>query len=121
MSYHVEDEPAGQDTLWVSEPDRFPEKSPGTMAKGPLTRRWSQRHEVDPRQHLDLRVTYRGTSEALYMVTARGTRGLFTGHVAIHDIAREVTMGERYYWESTAAERRFARRGVELGGTADGA
>nr|CRY97679.1 hypothetical protein [uncultured prokaryote] len=101
MTAHVNQELAGQRTLWTPLPDDAIGHPQASAAPNPLSRRWSQRSQAERREHVTLRVTYRGTSEALYMVSARGAKGLFTGHDAIHDVMREVIMGEAYYREDS--------------------
>lgn len=97
MTTHVQQELAGQRTLWTPLVDGAVGHPSASAQPTPLSRRWSQRSQAERREHVDLRVTFRGTSEALYMVTARGAKGLFSGHDAIHDVMREVIMGESYY------------------------
>lgn len=52
--------------------------------------RWFGRARRDPREPLTLTIKYRGGEECWYEVHARGEVGRFPGHVALHDVLREV-------------------------------
>jgi hypothetical protein len=63
--------------------------------QGPTTRdaehrRWYHLRARDPREWQTLTIKYRGGAEAWYEVSARGERGRFPGHRALHDVMEEI-------------------------------
>ena len=59
-----------------------------TSPKAPS--RWFGLKRRDPKLALDIKIKYRGGSEAWYLVEARGRAGVFPGHLCIHDVMREI-------------------------------
>lgn len=86
MTYHLSKNSSSTSTTWVAKPDRMR----GTRREGqqdvpqaPSFRKMRQRKRSDP---LEVRIRYRGGSEAWWLVEARGTRQAFPGHMALHDV-----------------------------------
>lgn len=100
MPYIIRKEPSvHQSTEWglVDAPMR---QRPNTKPSDPrLSTRWAHRHQANQREAVSLRICWRGGSEPLYMVTARGAMGLFSAHDYLHDVMREVQTGEQWYWD----------------------
>jgi hypothetical protein len=68
---------------------RPPEAIAGTRPKAGLS--WFRRLPPwQPRRPLTLRITYRGGPEAWYEVHTRGGTIRRPGHVALHDLMREI-------------------------------
>lgn len=67
---------------------RRPAGGQSTAAAG--ARRWFHRAPREPRDPLTIKVKYRGGDECWYEVHARGEVGRFPGHVALHDMMREI-------------------------------
>ena len=101
MAHHVKHEENGKLTIWDVTMDRGPLRESTFKGTQEVRKRWRHRHKVDQRHRLDLTVTLRGGPEALYLVNSRGALGLIEGHRAIHDIVREITQGEEWYWDMT--------------------
>nr|CRY97705.1 hypothetical protein [uncultured prokaryote] len=99
MGYIIRQEPTCiQSTVWELVPDPQRVNPVRSTVHSPLTRRWAQRHKVNPREKLHLTLSYRGGSEPLYIVGGRGAYGLVSAHTALHDLVAEVTQGEEWYW-----------------------
>nr|CRY97709.1 hypothetical protein [uncultured prokaryote] len=100
MAHIIRQEPNfKQSTVWEHVADHRRLNDGGLTANAHLKHRWSQRHKVNPRENLHMTISYRGGSEPLYLVKARGSMALFAAHDYIHDVVSEVTKGEEWYWE----------------------
>lgn len=67
----------------------------GKPAQPPAGRRWYALPWRNPRQSLTLKVRYTGGAEACIHVEARGSSGVFSGHVSLLDALQEVWQWEK--------------------------
>ncbi len=81
---------AGGSTTWSYETHslrRSRREGQQDVAKPP---RWGKLSRRNPRQKLTLTITYRGGAECWYLIEARGSHGVVSGALAIHDVMREI-------------------------------
>ena len=80
-------------TTWVYEPEKMRRSRREGQQNGPKAPRWFHLRRRDPRDALTIRITYRGGSEAWYLIEARGSRGAFSGVTALHDVMQQINEG----------------------------
>lgn len=62
----------------------------GRKARVPKARHWFLGHPRNMREPITIRIRYRGGAEAWWEIEARGQTLRRPGHVAIHDLFREI-------------------------------
>ena len=77
-------------TTWTWRKVKIARAPQASRPSAPKGRRWFRLPARDPRERLVLKVHYRGGPECWYQVEARGSMGRFPGHVALHDVMREI-------------------------------
>ena len=90
MAYVKKPNTSTSSTTWVGEVDKL-RGTPAGRARVPKAPRWSHLTRRPLNKKLTIQVTYRGGSEAWWLVEARGSHGAFPGHMCLHDVIREVT------------------------------
>lgn len=89
MAYVKNPNTSTASTTWTAEVDKLRGR-PAGRARAPKAPRWSSLRPRPLTKKLTIQVTYRGGSEAWWLVEARGSRGAFPGHMCLHDVMREV-------------------------------
>lgn len=91
MAYHLKENTSSASTTWTPKVDKLrrtprPEGQHGA-AKQP---RFSGLDRRNPKLKLTVQITYRGGSEAWWLIEARGRSAVFPGHMCIHDVMTEI-------------------------------
>ena len=54
-------------------------------------RRWRSLNRRNPKAKLTLTIQFKGGAECWYLIEARGSSGIVSGAIALHDVMREIT------------------------------
>lgn len=90
MAYTNPKNTSSSSTTWTPKVDRMRRTPAGRATSPQAPSRWYKVGRRDPKRPLDIKITYRGGSEAWWLVEARGRHGVFPGHMALHDVMREI-------------------------------
>lgn len=77
-------------TTWVWKKTKLKEPRREGQHSSAKPRRFGGLSRRDRSRRLTLTISYKGGSEAWWLVEARGRTAVFPGHRALHDVMREV-------------------------------
>lgn len=90
MTYHAKKNVSSPSTTWTARPDKLRPDPAGRATRPAKQGRFYGLGKRDRTVPLDVKIRFRGGSEAWYLVEARGRAVAFPGHLCLHDVMREV-------------------------------